>query len=90
MLVERCAPTAGGAVSSQCSLCRVEFRLDEGGACSSCGRLFCGIDLLSTSEKPPRYVCKSDLPAAVKARPMLAWFKRGSLRARRAIRRGTL
>ena len=71
--------------SFRCSLCQVEFMPDEGGTCAVCGKSSCGIDLLVTIDKSKMLVCRTDLPAGVKAKPMLSWWKRGSLQARRAI-----
>ena len=71
-------------VPFKCSACGVGFVPEEGGVCSACGKQFCGLDLYVVEGIPDKFFCKADLPPGARAKPMLAWFRRGALLLRRA------
>lgn len=71
-----------------CSECGVEFLQHEGGQCTQCQRLFCGVDLFVREDEPTSPVCRACRPSDAKTRPLLPAYKAASLSMRRRMKKG--
>lgn len=77
-----------------CNSCGVDFLVNEGGTCRSCGKLYCGYCLYTFDEEHGNVYCVSCRKPDARAKPILdrtlgspLWERRKLLGKRRADKR---